>query len=121
MKAEVPIIVAEQDFANQTATLPIITLFTPTTDGLFKLSAYLETGDGDPSHRVRASIAWTDDFRAESPEGAAIQIQGGTVGAQGTQGNVVLRAKAGTAITVSTSTDTILATPYSLFVAIESL
>jgi hypothetical protein len=59
--------------ANQTAPIPTTTIFTPASDGLFRLSAYITEvvpaeKQGNQSN-WQYQFNWTDDAGAESPAG----------------------------------------------------
>jgi hypothetical protein len=104
-----PPIVAKGKLLNQTAPIPTTTIFTPTQDGLYRLTVYATVTKSAPGSQSYwfYNIGWTDDagpefddsilFQSGSGFGqfsyAGLFIQGGTV--------VPLEAKAGTSITYS--------------------
>jgi hypothetical protein len=125
-----PAIVAHGKLLNQTTTLPSTTIFTPTHDGLYRLSVYATVSKADPSSQSiwNYNIAWTDDAGAES-EGSIVWQSGAFQGQfqyEGLfqQGGAVIpvQAKAGTPITYSViqggSPDN---STYSLYYTLERL
>lgn len=127
-KPFVPIIVADQAFISQTVALSPVAIFTPASDDLFRISAYLETGSTDTSAQTRCNLSWTDDFRTNAPGGFTFYANGsplsgpsGGPGAGDWWATVIIRAKAGTPISVATETIGTLAIPYNLYIVIESL
>ena len=63
-----PVIVAKQTFADNTGGLSE-TLFTPTDNGTFRVSLYVEVFDVDGNSAVFASLTWTDDGGAKPVPG----------------------------------------------------
>ena len=63
-----PLIVARGRLVNQTEPFPATTLFTPTQDGLYRLSVYATLTTADPTSTSTWSygFSWTDDAGAES-------------------------------------------------------
>jgi hypothetical protein len=63
-----PLIVARGRLVNQTQPFPATTLFTPTQDGLYRLSVYATVTTADPTSNSTWSygFSWTDDAGAES-------------------------------------------------------
>jgi hypothetical protein len=58
-----PVIVAKGKLNNQKTSIPTTTIFTPSHDGLFRLSVYGTISRADPSSGsyVSYSASWTDD------------------------------------------------------------
>jgi hypothetical protein len=59
----VPVIVAKAKLTNQTATIPTTAIYTPTQDGLYRLSVYATLTKTDPTSESLwyYSFQWTDD------------------------------------------------------------
>lgn len=109
---DLPSIVAKQSFVSQTSSLGSTTIFTPSADGLFRISAYLERSSAS---FVSCTASWTDDYTSRSAIVAEVDSNGFQAGV----GTIAIRAKSGDAISVSTSyagTDA-----YDLYVVIEQL
>ena len=90
-----PVIVAQSDNVGQTTAIPPTTLFTPTVDGDYRLSIYLEDSPG-VGNALCASWSWTDDYASRGDLfdigiNATSQF-GGTIR--------VLRVKAGTPVVI---------------------
>ena len=124
-----PPIVAKGKLVNYTASVPLTTIFTPTQDGLYRLSVYAIVSKTDPNSISSWSYnpAWTDDSGSRSEDELLIGY-GNSLGpftyeAQyGTGIAVPFEAKAGTPITYSV---TQLGPPdnsvYSLYYTLERL
>ncbi len=126
-----PVIVARAKLANQTAPIPTTTIFTPTQDGLYRISAYATVAKADPNSQSAWSfgVQWTDDAGAgQLANGVLFGI--GNVSQAFIWENsfslggatVILEAKAGTPITYSMtqccSPDN---SAYSLYYTLERL
>src|SRR5467141_1122032 len=63
-----PVIVAKGKWTRQTAPIPTTTLFTPTQDGLYRLSIYatLTTADSSSQTYWYVNVFWTDDEGPQS-------------------------------------------------------
>jgi hypothetical protein len=118
---------------HQTGVLPDTTIFTPATDGNFRISLYLSIPSQIVGQLLGVTARWTDDsgtFRADQITGGAnLVTQAGFVGpiapAQALSGTVFVRAKANTPIQVfgestgDSRTDT--TDPYTLYVVLEEM
>src|SRR5260370_3409405 len=62
-----PPIVARAKLPNQTAAIPVTTLFTPTQDGLYRLSVYTTQTVSVPNSSASwgLNLFWTDDAGSE--------------------------------------------------------
>jgi hypothetical protein len=120
-----PQIVAKGKLRNQTANIPITTIFTPSADGFYRLSAYsTETIPVVGSQNYwNFSVYWTDDGGSQV-NGPMSQEVGGGYGSDGyPSGTVcVFDAKAGQAISFSMSlSDGTDGGTYSLYYTLERL
>jgi hypothetical protein len=61
-----PLIVAKGKLVNQTAPIPITTIFTPSQTGLYRLSLYMTTTKRAPLQAWNFNLFWTDDAGAET-------------------------------------------------------
>jgi len=120
-----PQIVAKGRLRNQTANIPITTIFTPPVDGFYRLSAYsTETVPISGSTNYwNFSVYWTDDGGSEA-NGPMLQEVAGGYGSDGyPSGTVcVFDAKAGQPISFSMSlSDGTDGGTYSLYYTLERL
>jgi hypothetical protein len=128
-----PLIVAKGKLKNQTAPIPTTTIFTPTLDGLYRLSVYMTQTVATTNTQVAWSFnaTWTDDAGDEAapgmlfspvddtPPGSYDNLNGGSPG-----NTLLLQVKAGTVVTYSTTLTPLTATEggtYSLYYALERL
>jgi len=93
-KAEVPVIVAELEFLNQMATLPLTTVYSVTTTGPFRIN--IGGSINTPSSQLSFIVKWTDDFGVEQTFVVGINNTGSLNFPQ----SLNFRAVTGTAITV---------------------
>src|SRR5215467_14162580 len=65
-----PQIIRRVELTNQTAPIPTTTLFTPSHNGLYRVSSYMTLTSGDSRGRDVGvwdlSLDWTDDAGAEA-------------------------------------------------------
>jgi hypothetical protein len=75
-------IVARAKLINQTATIPSTTIFTPTQDGLYRLSVYGTTSKPDPSSQSiwNFNFTWSDDAGNQNENWLIAGYGGGTPG-----------------------------------------
>src|SRR5437867_9530453 len=66
MPAPLAFVVLKQSFLNQTAPMSDTVLYTPSDDGTFRLSGYLEVAHTGGSGAVTATFVWGDDFNPRS-------------------------------------------------------
>lgn len=115
-----PIVVAQSDNVGQTAAIAPFTLFTPLTDGDYRLSIYLEDSPG-VGNALCASWSWTDDYAAR---GDLFNI-GITTTPQFGATVRVLRVKAGTPVTIQTVNNPpqgcVIPPSYGAFFVLEKL
>lgn len=112
---EVSMVVAKQSFIGRTSALTATTLYTPASDGDYRVTAYLAfDNDMVISCGSTASVIWTDDFRANDV-GVASASSNGHAADQ-----LVLHVTAGNPIqvhaTYGCNGGTI--TPYNLYVTV---
>ncbi len=62
-----PLIVAKGKLVNQTAPIPMTTIFTPNQTGLYRISVYVTLTKSDPSSQSfwNYYVQWTDDAGTE--------------------------------------------------------
>jgi hypothetical protein len=63
-KAEVPVIVAELEFLNQTATLPLTTVYSVAATGFFQITCGGSQSVQFPSGALQ--LNWTDEYGSHS-------------------------------------------------------
>jgi hypothetical protein len=125
-----PRIVARGKLLNQTMTIPVSTLFTPTSSGLFRLSVYGSTTTRDPNSQsfYNYNLYWTDISGASNVEMDVISGYDNTAGVWNQvccaypTGTQVFQAEEGTAVTYQVTqsgpTDNAV---YALYWTIERL
>lgn len=106
-------IVATQTFSSKTAALASTAVFTPTADGVFRVSLVLEAV---VAGTVAANVSWTDGFNAQGV-GSVASLDGAGNVITHTQA-VAIRAKSGTSISVAT---VYTGGTYNLYVVVEQL
>lgn len=125
----VPVIVASGKLVNQSAPIPNHTIFTPTQDGLYRLSVYAAITTGDPSSQSywNYNVFWAD---ASGPQTAyGLLTQQGNRGGQFTQllnyyvggPAMVFEAKGGKGIRYGVSHDSPDNSAFSLYYTLEQL
>lgn len=136
-RVDAPRIVRRASFVGITDVIPTKTLFTPKTDGLFRVSAYTELitpeTDGDVQC-LYGTINWSDDSPVRETEPLVVseasdgepyacmytaEIGQNVVG----QTIIILRAKAGIPVTIQTSLEFGPAPgfTYSLYITVEEI
>lgn len=109
-------VVLRKVFVNQVGSLPDTTLLVPGTDGIFRVTCYLEAVSDPPDGRIGVVVTWSDKFNT--------QVQGFTVLSTGTgsfsQGAISLHAKAGTPIIVK-GLGTTATSSYNVYLVVERL
>jgi hypothetical protein len=124
-----PVIVAKGEAPNQTAPIPTTTLFTPTQDGLYRVSAYATMTKPGPENSGSWSfnVAWTDDAGRQQEQFAldgSFNVQGPFLNDYNFYGGAVriFEAKAGTPITFNLREGGVSAgAEYSLYYTLERL
>jgi hypothetical protein len=104
-----PVIIVKRRLVNQTAPIPTTTIFTPTHDGVFRLSAYATITSADPASQSYWvwNPTWTDDAGSEYCNGQCYIGQGNSPGqfllqlGLGLGMVMTIEAKGGTPITYS--------------------
>ena len=118
-----PLIVAKSKLPNRTAPIPTTTIFTPSQDGLFRLSVYMtQTVTVPTSGAVWGfNAGWSDDAGDEAIGEFLLNVNNPPPGAYGFF-TLILQVKAGKPITYSTTlsngTD---GGTYSLYYTLERL
>jgi hypothetical protein len=130
-----PVIIKKIILANQTAPIPTTTIFTPASNGLFRVSVYMTTPvvNSNPNNWI-FNLEWTDEAGVENTNGSGL-LQTSSVsqppGAWGglingglatPTGLAVIQCNAGHPVTysVSPSLTSDLGT-YSLYFTVERL
>jgi hypothetical protein len=127
-----PLIVAKGKVLNQNAPVPTTTIYTPTQDGLFRLSVYGTVSQIDTVSNVfwDVKVSWTDSSGPTSVSGFCFTENGDATAqpffwnAEGFSGApVILQAKAGEPITfaVAQTGGTIGNGAYSIYYTLERL
>lgn len=118
-----PQVVAKGKVLNQTAAIPVTTIFTPTQTGLYRFSAY-STGpvNTTASGYWNINLNWTDDFGPQNDE-ELLQNAGGGYGSVGWPSGSVgtFEAVAGQPVTYSVTLSGSGGGSYSLYYTIERL
>jgi len=118
-----PLILAKSKLPNQTAPIPTTTVFTPSQDGLYRLSVYMTESVAVPTSGAywTFNAAWSDDAGDEATGVPILNANQTPSGAYGYL-TVLLQVKAGKPITYSTTlsngTD---GGTYSLYYTLERL
>ena len=132
-----PTIVARIALVNQTAAIPTTTLFTPTSDGLYRISAYgaITTPVSPNGANWSVFFGWTDEAGMEgsgeplviiadfnTPQNAYGVCTQGANGTQSPAGCVlVVRSLAGKPLTYSVTAEFAAGGTYELFITVEQL
>jgi hypothetical protein len=126
-----PIIITKRKLVNQTAPIPTTTIFTPTHDGVYRLSSYatLTTADPNSNSFWSFNIGWTDDAGSQVYNGLLFDPQvdratGPFVWSQIAPygATVLVEAKAGTPITYSVTLEGVADnSAYSLYYTLEQI
>ena len=105
-------------YGNNTA-LPTTTIFTPVSDGMYRVSGYFETTTGAVSGSEAVNISWTDSIGANSHSLGAI----GLTAVVGTLlPSIEIHCKGGQPIQFNTNNIAIVGTPqWNLFLIVERL
>ncbi|MGA2744172.1 MAG: hypothetical protein ABSE44_05685 [Candidatus Sulfotelmatobacter sp.] len=99
-----PVILARNKLVNQTAPIPLTVIFTPTADGLYRISVYGATTTADPNSNSSRNFQffWTDASGAQMFDFdliAGYNQQLGQFDEYGYSVPLVFEAKAGTPVT----------------------
>jgi hypothetical protein len=126
-----PRVVAQVSLADQTASIPSKTLFTPQKDGLFRLSVYLIVTGGDLSSNpyVVMNVSYTDDTGLDFQQysfGGTGRVAGGCGVINPPFGppcvwTTLVSAKAGTPIKWQTILNPTGSATYEVFATLEKL
>ena len=113
-----PVVVAEQTFSGQTSDLSATTVYTPTADGNFRVSAYIEPSATGRSITTYSYTNWTDDVASGQQCYPAILSAANTFGS----GQCYIHALNGDPITIATnSTSVPPGQSYTLMVVVEKI
>ncbi len=96
-------VVSTYEATAQTTAIGTTTLYTPTADGWFRISIYINRNtNSNQFHAMNTQVNFTDDHaaRTHSPDGAAISGDSGSDAF--TSASYVFRASNGNAITFDT-------------------
>jgi len=115
-----PVMVAKRSFLNQKGSIQQFLLHTVPKDGLYRVTAYITTPSCSfNGAEFNGSLSWTDDFDSfQYPfSGLGCTSAGGAFSGSS---SFVVRAKAGTAISMDMQAEdsTVL---YDLFVTVERI
>lgn len=124
-KKNATVVIARKSFRNQVGPIPTTTLFTPASNGDFRVSVYLESGTITapfPNNQIWVNAIWTDDFAQQ-----CIAEGGFLSSGKYTQGSTVIHGIANKPIVINgggpgacaTTPDTI--DQYNAFVTLEKL
>ncbi len=106
-------------YAAQTASIATTALLTPSVDGVYRLSYYLEITTAGISGTLSVVIGWTDENGSQTNT----PVNGVTLAATGyNQGVIVMRAKTSGSINYAVTLTTAVGSPvYSLYLFLERL
>ncbi len=108
------------DLTAQTGSVTATNLFTPSANGLFRVSYYLTTTTAGSAGTVSVTFTWTDEAKAETFTSTALSLS--ALGALALQQPLVIYAKTTAAIQYSTTVSGATGSPqYSLHIRIEAL
>jgi hypothetical protein len=124
-----PVILTRMSLMNQTSAIPATTLFTPTANGLYRVSAYMAMTVGEPTNQDgywNLSLNWTDDAGAENDSQLYLYVFEAPEHAfSATSGDLdntyVVRAIAGVPVTFSVSNNNNAGGTYEVFLTVEKL
>src|SRR6266446_5454833 len=99
-----PLIVAKSKLPNRTAPIPTTTIFTPSQDGLYRLSVYMTESIAVPTSGAYwvFNAGWSDDAGDEAIGEILLNVNQTPSGAYGFF-TLLLQVKAGKPITYSTT------------------
>ncbi len=122
MKAKVPDIVASFSLLNQQSTFGDTPVFTPTVDGLFRVSLYLDFEPGNinntTANSVNINFTYTDDFsnlNIPTPKSANNSVSGAYAAAE------FVKLVAGQPVLISILGFGTTPTTYNLYIIVEDL
>jgi hypothetical protein len=121
-----PRVVAKVSLTGQTASIPTTTLLTPTRDGLYRVSGYIDLTTGSSGGAVDFYLSWTDGAGLEEcsqeGNGACFSVAAYAVPPfLDNSATILVRAKAGTPITYSINYGVVPGVVYDVFVTVEQL
>jgi hypothetical protein len=96
-----PVVVAQRSFVNQTGSIQQITLFTPSSDGNFEISAYLSSGSCTYSGAAFDTLlSWTDDSTDWRNQEIALLSCNSSGSPKYNYGQIFIHAKADTPVSL---------------------
>ena len=108
------------DLTAQAASIGATALFTPSANGLFRISYYLTTTTAGSAGTVTVTFTWTDEAKAETFTSTALSLT--ALGALAPPQPLVIYAKTTAAIQYSTTVSGATGSPqYSLHIRVEAL
>jgi hypothetical protein len=111
---DLPSIVAKQSFLSKTAALASTAIYTPTANGVFRVSVGLEITTGGTDN-VTATVTWTDAYHSQT---ADMQKYSRGIYDSGFWGVLTMPVASGNAIAISAS---YVSGSYNLYVVVEQL
>ena len=121
--SQFPLVIKQVFLTNQTASLGPVTLFTPTSEGLYRVSAYADVTPSSNPGVVCGDLSWTDESGPETLSSLLLDFYGECAQANGNPGtsSILVHAKPNQPVTISISTYDSFAGQYNLFVTVEQL
>ncbi|MBA3913083.1 MAG: hypothetical protein H0X25_04330 [Acidobacteriales bacterium] len=115
-----PQIVAQASLLNQNSKIVGAPLFTPTTNGAYRVSAYLVVAAFQSQKVWALQINWIDDVQREQTPSGWLQAPSSAMLLNG-QATTIVRAIAGQPITFNVWPMNQPKTSYDLFITVEQL
>jgi hypothetical protein len=111
--SQFPITIVRLTLKNQTADIGALNLFTPTSSGLYRVSAYAEITPGSTGF-VEVALSWIDEAGAEGPSIFATGSGSGS-------GSLVVHSLPNQPVTLSTEAGGGFSGSYNLIITVEQL
>jgi hypothetical protein len=115
--AQSPVIVAQVSLRNQNRSIRPTALVTPTTGGVYRISAYMATAKASFHSSWATYLNWTDDYE-HTFQSVPVTVGGDKLYSQAI---VIVRGASNVPITYSVGFGGELAQPYDLFITVEQL
>lgn len=103
------------DLLAQTGSIGTVTLFTPSSDGLFQISTYANATTTDASAVLTVTISWTDDSGTQST--AVVSSMPFAVAKTASQSSLIIKAKSGVPVQYSSTLSGATTAAYTLVIA----
>ena len=115
--SESPIIIRRIGLENQTISPGPVTLFTPTSNGLYRVSGY---GDMtlQSTGEICPQLSWTDEYAFQNQY---LFTEGCVFPGEGSGGSLIIHGVANQPVTLSISVEPGFRGVYSFFVTVEQL